>query len=291
MGQSKSLSLIVGLVVLLAASMSLFTIEQREKAIMFQLGEIVKSDFEPGLHVMIPFLNSVRKFDARVQSMSAPPERFLTSEKKNVVVDSFVKWRITDAARFYTATGGNVERTNLRLFQIVKDGLRDEFAKRTMQEVISGDRDEIMKVLTVRASKQAAELGVNVVQVRIKRIDLPVEVSASVYQRMEAERQRVAKELRSQGAEAAERIRAEADRQRTVLLAESFRGAETLRGEGDATASGIYGRAYGKNAEFYAFYRSLDAYTKTFTSKDDILVLDPSSDFFQYMMSATGRKK
>lgn len=291
MSQVKSLGLIGGLVGVVVLSMSTFTVDQREKAIMFQLGEIVNDEFEPGLHFMIPLMNSVRKFDGRIQAADAPPERFLTSEKKNVVVDSFVKWQIKDVSRFYTATGGNVERTNLRLFQIVKDGLRDEFAKRTIQDIIAGERKNIVQTLTVRANKQAEELGIHVVQVRIKRIDLPAEVSASVFQRMEAERQRVAKELRSQGAEAAERIRADADRQRTVILADAFRDAERLRGEGDAKASAIYGQAYGKNPEFYSFYRSMDAYTKSFSSKDDVLVLDPNSAFFRYMTNAGGSSK
>lgn len=289
--QFKPVVVVGGLIGLMVISMATFTVDQREKAIMFQLGEIVKDDFSPGLHLMVPLMNNVRKFDGRIQSTSAPSERFLTSEKKNVVVDSFVKWQINDPSRFYTATGGDIERTNLRLFQIVKDGLRDEFAKRTIQEIISGERKNIVDALTIRTNKQAEELGVNVIQVRIKRIDLPAEVSASVFQRMEAERQRVAKELRSQGAEAAERIRADADRQRTVILAESFRDAERLRGEGDSRASEIYGRAYGKNPEFYAFYRSMDAYTKSFSSKDDVLVLDPNSDFFRYLTSSTGGKK
>jgi membrane protease subunit HflC len=231
----------------------------------------------------------VRTFDARIQTLDAPPERYLTSEKKNVVVDSFVKWKIANVSRFYTATGGDAARANIRLSQIIKDGLRDEFGKRTIQEVISGERSQVMDILTVKANKGAEELGVEVVQVRIKRIDLPSEVSVSVYQRMVAERERVAKDLRSRGAEAAERIRAEADRERTVILAEAFRDAEQIRGEGDARASETYAKAYSKDPEFYALYRSLDAYTKSFASKDDILVIEPKSDFFRYLLSSTGK--
>lgn len=290
MAQNRTLILAgLGAVVVILL-MSLYTVDQHQRAILFQLGEVVTDDIEPGLHLMKPFINNVRKFDARIQTMDAEPERYLTSEKKNVIVDSFVKWRIKDVARFYTATGGgDSERANLRLSQIIKDGLRDEFGKRTIQEVISGERNQIMDVLTVKANKQAQELGVEVVQVRVMRIDLPPEVSSSVYQRMEAERQRVAKDLRSKGMEAAERIRAEADRMRTVLLAEAFGDAEQIRGDGDARAAEIYAKAYNKDPEFYTLYRSLNAYTKSFASKDDVLVIDPNSEFFKYLKSSTGR--
>ncbi|MEW5756843.1 MAG: protease modulator HflC [Pseudomonadota bacterium] len=291
MGQNKGMVFLVGVGVLaLILSSTLYTVEQQQTAILFQLGEIKRDDLQPGLHWKLPVINNVRKFDGRIQTMDAPPERFLTSEKKNVIVDAFVKWRISDVSRFYTSTGGgDVKNANLRLSQIIKDGLRDEFGKRTIQEVISGERNQIMDVLTVKANKQAEELGVQVVQVRIRRIDLPPEVSTSVFQRMEAERQRVAKDLRSKGMEAAERIRAEADRDRTVILAEAFRDAEQLRGEGDAKASEIYAKAYDRDREFYALYRSLEAYRATFQSKDDILVLDPKSEFFKYLESASGR--
>ncbi len=291
MGQNKGMVILVGLgaLALLLSSM-MYTVEQQQSAILFQLGEIKRDDLQPGLHWKLPLINNVRKFDARIQTMDAQPERFLTSEKKNVIVDAFVKWRISDVSRFYTATGGgDVNSANLRLSQIVKDSLRDEFGKRTIQEVISGERNQIMEVLTLKANKQSEELGLQVVQVRIMRIDLPPEVSTSVFQRMEAERQRVAKDLRSKGMEAAERIRAEADRDRTVILAEAFRDAEQMRGEGDAKASEIYAKAYNNDREFYALYRSLEAYRATFQGKEDILVLDPKSEFFKYLESSAGR--
>ncbi|MCF6218970.1 MAG: protease modulator HflC [Gammaproteobacteria bacterium] len=267
-----------------------YTVAEYQRAIMLQLGEIKETSIDPGLHFKIPFINTIRYFDARIQTLDAPPERYLTSEKKNVEVDAFIKWRIADVARFYTATGGgDVRRANLLLSQIIKDGLRDEFGKRTMQEVISGERSQVMNVISAKASKQADEIGIDVVQVRIKRIDLSADISDSVYRRMEAERQRVANELRSQGAEAGERIRAEAERKRTILLAEAFRDSEQLRGEGDAKASEIYAKAYSKNPEFYALYRSLDAYTKTFADKGDIMIIDPQSEFFRYMMNPAGK--
>ena len=267
-----------------------YTVAEYQRAILLQLGEIKKANIEPGLHFKIPLINTVRHFDARIQTLDAQPERYLTSEKKNVEVDAFVKWRIADVARFYTATGGgNVSNANRLLSQIIKDGLRDEFGKRTMQEVISGESSKVMEIISAKASKQAEEIGLDVVQVRIKRIDLSSDISDSVYRRMEAERKRVAMELRSQGAETGERIRADADRQRTVILAEAFRDAENIRGEGDAKASEIYAKAYNKNPEFYSLYRSLDAYTKTFADKGDVMVIDPKSDFFRYMMNSSGK--
>ena len=274
---------IAGLAVLVfIASFSVFTVDQRERAIMFRLGEIVRTDFKPGLYFKVPVWNNVRKFDARIQTLETDPERYLTIEKKNVEVDSFVKWRITDVARYYSATGGDPARAGSRLFQTVKSGLRSEFGKRTIQEVISGDRAKIMDTMTVNANNDAKELGIEVVDVRLRRVDLPKEVSASVYQRMDAERARVAKDFRARGAEAAEKIRADADRQRVVVQAEAFREAERLRGEGDAKASEIYAGAYGADADFYALYRSLNAYKSTFNNKGDVLVLEPESEFFGY---------
>lgn len=291
MGQLKS---IVGIILLIVAGVgifSIFTVDERERAILFRLGEIVRDDFEPGLHFKVPFVNNVRKFDARIQTLDAEPERYLTSEKKNVMVDSFVKWKIEDVSRYYTATGGDATRAGQRLSQVIKDGLRGEFGKRTIQETISGEREQIMALLTQAANEQAKEFGIHVVDVRIKRIDLPREVSESVYRRMEAERTRVAKDFRSRGAEAAERIRADADRQRTILLAEAYRDAENIRGEGDAKASELYAKAYNKNREFYSFYRSLTAYKNTMKDKSDILVIEPDSDFFKYFGSSTRSKK
>lgn len=285
--------LVLGLVVALVfvGAMSLFVVDEREKAIMLKLGKIEKTDFEPGLHFKIPFINNVRKFDGRILTMDAEPETFLTAEKKNVVVDAFIKWQINDVAKYFTAMGGDERRANLRLSQIIKDGLKSEFAKRSIQDVVSGERAEIMEVLTVTADKQMAEFGVDVVDVRIKRIDLKGEVSDAVYRRMEAERTRVAKDFRSKGAEAAERIRADADKQRTVLLAEAYREAELLRGEGDAQAAEIYANAYNKNQEFYAFYRSLSAYRESFANKNDVMVIEPDADFFKYFGSSTGGVK
>ncbi|HFE32636.1 MAG TPA: protease modulator HflC [Gammaproteobacteria bacterium] len=279
------LKVIIGAVVVLAifvASSAFFTVNEREKAILFRLGEIVRTDFKPGLHIKTPFVNNVRKFDARVQTLDAEPERFLTGEKKNLIVDSFVEWKINDVASFYTATGGDNMVANVRLSQIIKDGLRGEFAKRTIKEAVSGERTEIMKFITAKANKEAQPFGIEIVDVRIKRIDFPPEISDSVYRRMRAERERVAKDLRSRGAEAAERIRAEADRQRTVIIADAYRDSEILRGEGDAKATDIYAKAYGKDVEFYSLYRSLNAYKSTFNSRDDILVIEPDSEFFKY---------
>ena len=262
--------------------MSTYIVHERELVIKFKLGEIVSTVDQPGLYFKIPIINNIRKFDSRVLTLDTPSERFLTSEKKNVIVDSFVKWKIDDVSAYYTALGGDALRANLRLSQVIKDGLRSEFGKRTIQEVVSGERQEIMNVLTVNAERQTAELGIKVIDVRTKRIDLSSDVSNSVFRRMEAERDRTAKELRSRGAEAAERIRAEADRQRTVTLAEAYRDAEHIRGEGDAKAAEIYARAYNQDAEFYAFYRSINAYQSSFNNKADVMVLKPDADFFKY---------
>jgi len=274
--------LVLGLIVVMVASASMFTVKEWERAILFRFGEIVKTDYEPGLHFKMPFINNVRKFDGRILTLDADPERYLTSEKKNVIVDSFVKWQIDDVSAYYTAMGGDALRANMRLSQVIKDGLRSEFGKRTIQEVVSGERQQIMNILTLNAEQQAADLGIKVIDVRIKRIDLSSDISNSVYRRMEAERARVAKELRSQGAEAAERIRADADRQRTVTLAEAYRDAQQIRGKGDAKASETYARAYNKDPEFYAFYRSINAYQTAFRSKADVMVLEPDADFFKY---------
>ena len=289
MDQSKVMSGLVALVVVaFIGSFCVFTVDERERAIKFRLGEIVKTDFEPGLYFKFPLVNNVRKFDARIVTLDADPERYLTSEKKNVIVDSFVKWQIADVDTYYTAMGGDEHNANLRLSQIIKDGLRGEFGKRTIQEVVSGERAEIMTILTANAAAQAKDFGINVVDVRIKRIDLSEDVSTSVFRRMEAERARVAKDLRSKGAEAAERIRADADRQRTIIIADAFRDAEQLRGEGDGESAAIYAKAYTQNSEFYSFYRSLDAYRDSFKDKSAIVVLEPGSDFFKYFKSSKG---
>lgn len=289
MDQNKSLGIIILLgLVLVVGLFSAFTVDQREKVILLSLGKIERTDFEPGLHFKIPFINSVRKFDGRVLTMDAEPETFLTAEKKNVVVDAFVKWRIKDVSTYFTAMGGDERLANVRLSQIIKDALREEFARRTIQDVIAGDRAEIMNIATVTADKKSREFGVEVIDVRIMRIDLKGDISDSVYRRMEAERTRVAKDFRSKGAEQAERVRADADKQRTVILAEAYREAELLRGQGDAKASEIYAKAYSKDREFYAFYRSLMAYKSSFKSKEDIMVMKPDADFFRYFNSQKG---
>ncbi|MCB1921312.1 MAG: protease modulator HflC [Candidatus Competibacteraceae bacterium] len=261
---------------------SLFTVDETQTALRFQLGEIVEANYPPGLHWKWPLINNILKFDRRLQTLDTDPERFLTAEKKNVIVDSFAMWRIEDVRLFYTTVEGDPAAANIRLDQIVKDSLRSEFSKRTIQEVVSGDREQIMETLSRLLREQATQLGIAAVDVRIKRIDLPADVSNSVFSRMKAERGRVAKDFRSRGAETAERIRADADRQSTVILAEAYRDAERQRGEGDAQATAIYAEAYGKDRDFYRFNRSLNAYRQSFNSSDDVLVLEPDSQFFQY---------
>ncbi len=276
---SIQVKIFLGLLVLIIASSSVFFVDQRERAILLRLGKIERADFNPGLHFKVPFINEVRRFDGRILTLDSKPSRYLTIEKKNVLVDSFILWRISDVASYFTAMGGNELRAQLRLSQIIKDGLRAEFGKRTIQQVVSGDRDKLVAHIISEANKTASKFGIEVVNVRIKRIDLPTEVSSSVYTRMEAERERVAKELRSQGAEEAEKIRSDADRQRTIILAQARQKAEMLRGEGDAKATEIYANAYGQDREFYAFYRRLTAYKNVFGSQD-LLVVEPKGDFF-----------
>ncbi|MCB2263699.1 MAG: protease modulator HflC [Candidatus Thiosymbion ectosymbiont of Robbea hypermnestra] len=259
-----------------------FTVHQWEVAIKLRLGEIVDSEYAPGLHFMVPVLNNIKKFDGRIQTLDSRPERFLTIEKKDVIVDSFAKWRITNPGQFFRSTGGNSGRTARLLSERVNTALRDEFGKRTIQEVVSADRLELMQTLTKKVDTDAAELGIEVVDVRVKKIDLPPEVSESVYQRMRAERERVARDLRAKGAEAAERIRADADRQRTVILANAYKESEQLRGEGDAKATEIYADAFTRDRDFFSFHRSLNAYRSTFGQGKDMLILQPESDFFRY---------
>jgi membrane protease subunit HflC len=277
--------LLIGLlVVLVVLSASMFTVDQRQNALVFQLGEVVSVKTKPGLYFKLPLVQNVRYFDTRILTLdSSDPERFITSEKKNVLVDSFIKWRVIDARQFYVSVGGDETRAQIRLNQTVNDGLRAEFGKRTINEVVSGRREEIMSIIRAKADTDARKIGVQVVDVRIKRVDLPESVSENVYRRMEAERKQVANELRSTGAAEAEKIKADADKQREVIVAEAYRDAQRVKGEGDAKASAVYAGAYGKNAEFYAFYRSMQAYRESFKSKSDVMVLDPSSDFFKYM--------
>ena len=291
MSPIKTLALILAAVILWLFSMGFFIIDERELAVKFRFGEFERADYKPGLHWKIPFVNTVRKFDSRILTLDAEPGSYLTVEKKNVIVDAFIKWRISDVANYYKTMSGDERRAGQRLSQVIKNGLRDEFGKRTIQEAISGERAEIMNVITAQIEAQAQQFGIEVVDVRIKRIELPPEVSGSVYDRMEAERSRVAKDLRSRGREASERIRADADRQRTVLLAETYRDAERLRGEGDGKAAEIYAKAFQKDEKFYAFYRSLDAYKNVFSKQEDVLVLDPESEFFDYFKDDNGRGK
>ncbi len=261
---------------------SIFTVGQTEKAIKFKLGQIQKSDYEPGIHFMWPLVNNVKKFDARIQTMDAKPERFLTAEKKNVIVDSFVKWRIGDVKKFYTVVAGDPNQANLRLDPIIKEALRGEFGRRNIKQLVSTDRHPIREMLIKNTKSMASNLGLEIIDVRVKRIDLPEEVSSSVFRRMEAERERVAREFRSKGSEAAEKIRAGADRQKVVTLANAYKEAEKMRGEGDAKSAEIYANAYGADAEFFTFSRSLNAYKKTFSGTGSMMILDPESDFFKY---------
>jgi len=282
MNQAKMLAPI-GLVVLaLVVYASTFVVNQWEVAIKLRLGEIVDSEYEPGLHWLFPVLNNVKTFDGRIQTLDSRPERFLTIEKKDVIVDSFAKWRITNPGQFFRSTGGDSGRTARLLSERVNTALRNEFGKRTIQEVVADDRLELMQTLTKKVDADAAELGVEVVDVRVKKIDLPPEVSESVYQRMRAERERVARDLRAKGGEAAERIRADADRQRTVILAEAYKESEQIRGEGDAKAAEIYASAFNQNKGFFSFHRSLNAYRTAFGEGGNMMVLQPESDFFRY---------
>ncbi len=279
----KNYVLVLLAAALLVAISSLFIVDERQLAIKFQLGEIVESDYEPGIHVKAPWpINNVRKFDKRVLTLDTRPERFLTGEKKNVEVDFFVKWRIKDPARYYTSFMGDERQAGLRLLQIVNNGLQLEFDQRTIKQVVSDDRSVMMSDLTTKANAETAPFGIEVVDVRIKRIELPAEVSNSVYARMRAERERIAKEHRAEGQEAAKGIQAIADRQRTVILAEARRDAEILHGEGDARAIEIYADAYGANQEYYEFYRSMMAYREALANSQDVLVLEPDSEFFKY---------
>lgn len=272
------------LAILVLAGMTLFTVDQRQFAIIFQLGEIKQVIAEPGLNFKWPMIQNVRYFEKRILTLDSPePERFITSEKKNVLVDSYVKWRIIDPKLYYETVGGDEIRAKTRLNQTVNAGLREEFGKRTVHDVVSGERDRIMEDMRSKADLDARKIGVQIVDVRVKRVDLPNEVSDSVYRRMEAERKRVANELRSEGSAEAEKIRADADRQREVIVAEAYRDAQKIKGEGDAKSAAVYGQAFGQNPEFYAFYRSLEAYRNSFKSKSDLMVVDPGSDFFKYM--------
>ena len=269
--------------VLLLAKLCLFTVAQRENAAVFQFGQIKEVITEPGLHFKLPLIQDVRYFDNRILTLDTPDtERFITSEKKNVLVDSFVKWRIQDVKQYYVSVQGDEARAQTRLSQTVNATLREEFGKRTVHDVVSGERDKIMDVVSKKVDEDAKKIGIDIVDVRLKRVELPAEVSESVYRRMDAERKSVASELRSQGFSDGEKIRAEADKDREIIIAEAYKNAQRIKGEGDRRASAIYAQAFGDNPEFYSFYRSLEAYRAGFKSKNDVLVLEPNSEFFRY---------
>lgn len=277
---------VLAVVILAAATFRIF---QYEQAVVFKFGEIQKTDDEPGLHFLVPIMNTVKKFEARLLNMDQEPQRFLTAEKKDVIVDYYAKWRISDVGKFYTSTrGGDIQYANGLLGQRINRALRDEFGKRTVQEVVAGERGEILDIVAGATQQLKDELGISVVDVRTKRIDLPEEVSSSVYARMRAERTRVAKDFRARGAEASERIKANADKEREIIVANAEKDAEIIRGEGDARATEIYASAFNKNEEFFSFYRSINAYKNSF-GNNDILLIEPQSEFFKYFKDARGQ--
>jgi len=274
----------LSLIAVIIISQSIYVVSEIERAVKLRFGEIVEFDVQPGLHFKWPIVNSIKYFDGRILTLDAVPQRYLTSEKKALMVDSFIKWRIKDVAKYFTTTGGDEERAKRLLSQRVDTGLRNEFGIRTVKEVVSGERDQLMNSLATSLDVIAQqELGVEVIDLRVKKIDLPFEVSDSVYNRMRTERERLARELRAQGNEVAEKIRATADKDKTIILADAYREAEETRGLGDAKATATYAEAYTKDPEFYDFTRSLKAYQATFQSKGDILIIDPDSDFFKYL--------
>jgi modulator of FtsH protease HflC len=284
--------IIVGAIflIVLVAGNSLFVVKEIERAVMLQFGELVNADIQPGLHIKMPWVNTVRKFDARIQTEDSTPERFLTLEQKALEVDSYAKWRIIDVGQFYVSTRGNVSTAGRLLAERINDGLRDQIGSRNLQEVVAGERDQLMLDLRDELNETtASDIGIEVIDVRVKRIDLPDDVRSSVYDRMITERNREAQELRSRGEELAIGIRADADRQAIIFEAEAYRDAERLRGEGDAEATGIYAEAYQKDPEFYAFTRSLNSYRETFSNKGDVLLLDPDSDYFKYLKNGVAQ--
>ena len=277
-----ALAIVVGII-----SMSTFIVHEREVAIKFRLGEIVESDYKPGIYFQIPIINNVIKFDSRILTLDTPSERFLTSEKKNVIVDSFVKWQITDPKTFYTSTQGDERRAISRMAAIINGELKGQIGSKSMKEVISGERATIMQVVTDNAGLKIKDLGIDLIDVRVKKVELPENVSNDVYRRMATERQTVAKAFRSRGEEQAKQIRANADRQREEILAEAYRKSEETRGEGDATAAKTYADSFNQDKEFYSFYRSLDAYKNSFGNNQDLIVLNPDSDFFKFFKNPT----
>lgn len=287
--KSSTLLIVLALIVMLANS-SLYVVKETEKAVKLRFGRIVEPDIAPGIYIKMPFADDVRKFDARILTLDAEPESFLTVQKKRLIVDAFAKWRIIDVATYYKATGGDEAVAHSRLADRVNDGLRNQFGTRTLHEAVSGERDQLMRHITEDLNERVREtLGVEVVDVRVKRIDLPREVSEQVFRRMKAEREKEARELRSKGKEAAERIRADADRQETIIAADAYRESEITRGKGDAEASQIYASAYQQDPEFYSFSRSLNAYRRAFSNKGDIMLVEPDSDFFRYLKNKRGK--
>ncbi|MDG2272229.1 MAG: protease modulator HflC [Halioglobus sp.] len=279
----------IGLALLLVASKSLYVVKETERGVLLRFGEVVNADIKPGLHIKIPFVNSVRKFDGRILTVDSTPERFFTQEKKALIVDSYAKFKVSDTEKYYTATNGEESRAMALLAQRINNGLRNQVAIRTIQEVVSGERDELMQALTEEMTAVAQqELGVEVVDVRVKQIDLPPDVSESVYRRMNAEREKEAREHRSQGQELGEGIRAAADREVTVLKANAYRDSELIRGEGDAIATATYASAFSQDPEFYSFTRSLRAYQDAFEGNGDIMLLQPDSEFFRYLKDPKG---
>ena len=285
------MSILIGLVVLVAVvSNALYVVNERERAVLLKFGEVVSTDIDPGLHFKIPIVNDVRRFESRLITLDSSPQRYLTAEKKALIVDSFVKWQVADAGKYYTATGGDEFSANSLLASRVDNGLRNKFGERTVYEVVSGERDALMAEITEELDRIALnELGIHVLDVRVKGIDLPPEVSNAVYTRMSTEREREARDHRSRGRELAEGIEADADRQKTVIEANAYREAEQIRGEGDAIAAEVYANAFNQDQEFYAFYRSISAYKSSFAGKEDLLVIDPESDFFRYLKNPTGK--
>ena len=278
----KALGLLVFIVI--AVNSTLYVVSEFERGVKLRFGKLIESDIQPGLHVKVPFIDDVRIFDARILTVDAQPASFFTIEKKRLIVDSYAKWRIANVETYYKATGGVESVAHNRLANRVNTGLRNQFGTRTLHEVVSGERDLLMKNITDDLNRTVLEsLGIEVVDVRVKRIDLPQEVSGPVFRRMTAEREKEARELRSTGKEKAEKIRASADRERTIELANAYRDAEELRGEGDAEAAKIYASAYQKDPEFYSFFRSLNAYKNSFSNKGDIMLVEPDSDFFKYL--------
>ncbi|MCE2989278.1 MAG: protease modulator HflC [Burkholderiales bacterium] len=284
MKQQMPLVVIAVIAIILAILASVFTVDQRQATIRFRFGEVIALHTDPGLYFKVPMIDQLRTYDKRIQTLdSRDAERVQTSEKNNVLVDSFVKYRIIDFKQFFEATTGDIGRAEIRLSQTINDDMRSEFSRRTLAEVISGERDKIMESLRTKADKDARNIGIEVLDVRLKRVDLVQEISADVYKRMESERKRVANELRATGAGEADKIKADAERQRTIILAEAYREAQKTKGEGDAQAARIYAQAFGRNAEFYSFYRSMEAYRESFRNRSDVLVLEPNSEFFKYL--------